>query len=121
MPKEGLEPSHPKAQEPKSCVSANSTTPAQLIASLAALARRGSRLEPRLLRRRSPTKSVSAHSFSARRGAFRGALVSLRLARRSSLQMEVSLQLVDVTSGLHVVLRNRDGAVALLVDVDNKG
>jgi hypothetical protein len=28
VPKEGLEPSHPKAQEPKSCVSANSTTPA---------------------------------------------------------------------------------------------
>jgi hypothetical protein len=28
VPKEGLEPSHPKAQEPKSCVSANSTTSA---------------------------------------------------------------------------------------------
>jgi len=92
-----------------------------LIASLAALARRGSRLEPRLLRRRSPTKSVSARSSSARRGAIRGALVSLSLARRSSLQMEIPLELVDVTGGLHVVLRNRDGAVALLVDVDNKG
>ncbi len=30
MPKEGLEPSHPKAQEPKSCVSTSSTTPALL-------------------------------------------------------------------------------------------
>ncbi len=30
MPKEGLEPSHPKAQEPKSCVSTNSTIPARL-------------------------------------------------------------------------------------------
>ena len=28
VPKEGLEPSHPKAQEPKSCVSTSSTTPA---------------------------------------------------------------------------------------------
>jgi hypothetical protein len=28
VPKEGLEPSHPKAQDPKSCVSTNSTTPA---------------------------------------------------------------------------------------------
>ena len=35
--------------------------------------------------------------------------------------MKVPLELVDVTGGLHVVLRNRDGAVALLVDVDNKG
>jgi hypothetical protein len=47
VPKEGLEPSHPKAQEPKSCVSTSSTTPAVLIASLATLAtlaRRGSRV-----------------------------------------------------------------------------
>ena len=29
MPKEGLEPSRPKAQEPKSCVSTSSTTPAR--------------------------------------------------------------------------------------------
>ncbi len=29
VPKEGLEPSHPKAQEPKSCVSTSSTTPAR--------------------------------------------------------------------------------------------
>ena len=28
VPEKGLEPSRPKAQEPKSCVSANSTTPA---------------------------------------------------------------------------------------------
>jgi hypothetical protein len=28
VPKEGLEPSRPKAQEPKSCVSTSSTTPA---------------------------------------------------------------------------------------------
>jgi hypothetical protein len=28
VPKEGLEPSHPKAQDPKSCVSTSSTTPA---------------------------------------------------------------------------------------------
>ncbi len=28
MPEKGLEPSRPKAQEPKSCVSANFTTPA---------------------------------------------------------------------------------------------
>ena len=47
VPKEGLEPSHPKAQEPKSCVSTSSTTPALYsIASLATLARRGSRFEP---------------------------------------------------------------------------
>jgi hypothetical protein len=45
VPKEGLEPSHPKAQEPKSCVSTSSTTPAVLIASLAKLARRGSRFK----------------------------------------------------------------------------
>src|SRR6188472_630224 len=31
VPKEGLEPSHPKAQEPKSCVSTSSTTPAQVL------------------------------------------------------------------------------------------
>ena len=31
VPKEGLEPSHPKAQEPKSCVSTSSTTPAHLM------------------------------------------------------------------------------------------
>jgi hypothetical protein len=29
VPKEGLEPSHPKAQDPKSCVSTSSTTPAR--------------------------------------------------------------------------------------------
>ena len=28
VPEKGLEPSHHKAQEPKSCVSTNSTTPA---------------------------------------------------------------------------------------------
>ena len=37
VPKEGLEPSHPKAQEPKSCVSTSSTTPAVFIASLVLL------------------------------------------------------------------------------------
>ena len=42
-------------------------------------------------------------------------------SRPLSLQMEVSLQLVDMTSGLHVVLSNRDGAVALLVDINNEG
>jgi len=88
------------------------------------LAQRGSRLSARLLRRRSGTKSVSPPSSSARRVArsvFDCLARQARLARPSSLQMEVSLELVDVTSGLHVVLRNRDGAVALLVDVDNKG
>jgi hypothetical protein len=36
VPKEGLEPSHPKAQEPKSCVSTSSTTPARVLISFAA-------------------------------------------------------------------------------------
>ena len=47
VPKEGLEPSHPKAQEPKSCVSASSTTSAVSIAFLT----------------RSQTKSKSARSL----------------------------------------------------------
>jgi hypothetical protein len=42
VPKEGLEPSRPKAQEPKSCVYTSSTTPAALISWLAKAARRGS-------------------------------------------------------------------------------
>jgi hypothetical protein len=54
VPKEGLEPSHPKAQEPKSFVSTSSTTPA-LLDCLARCARSGRiALGSRLLRRRSP-------------------------------------------------------------------
>src|SRR6187455_3129336 len=72
VPKEGLEPSHPKAQEPKSCVSTSSTTPALFIVSLAKLARRGSRLDTRLLRRRSGTeKRVPSLLLSTARGAIR--------------------------------------------------
>ena len=40
VPKEGLEPSHPKAQEPKSCVSANSTTPAVKVGPILRFAKR---------------------------------------------------------------------------------
>ena len=35
--------------------------------------------------------------------------------------MEVALELVDVAGGLHVVLGDRNGAVPLLVDVDDEG
>jgi hypothetical protein len=98
------------------------------------LAQRGSRLSARLLRRRSGTKSVSPPSSSARRVArsvfdclarqarsARVRFVSLRLARRAILHVEIPLELVDVAGGLHVVLRDCDGAVARLVDVNNKG
>jgi hypothetical protein len=118
VPKEGLEPSHPKAQEPKSCVSANSTTPALLIASLAKARSARIALGSRLVRRRSRTKSVSARSFSPRRRAIR---ICSDSDKSESLHVEIPLELVDVTGGFHVVLSNRDSAVALLVDVDNKG
>ena len=72
VPKEGLEPSHPKAQEPKSCVSTSSTTPA-LVDCLARQARSARiALGTRLLRRRSQSKSVFAQSSSARRSARSG-------------------------------------------------
>ena len=35
--------------------------------------------------------------------------------------MEISLELVDVAGGLHVVLSDRNCALTLLVDVDDKG
>jgi hypothetical protein len=141
VPKEGLEPSHPKAQEPKSCVSTSSTTPASLIAPFAALTPRGSRLEARLLRRRSQTKQRVCSLLSARRVARSGfdCLARWRslgdpscqnfntkygaqilTSRRSSLQMEVPLELVNVTGRFHVVLGNRDSAIAFLVDVNDK-
>jgi hypothetical protein len=120
VPKEGLEPSHPKAQEPKSCVSTSSTTPA-LLDCLARQAR-SARIAPwsAPLCRPSPTKSVSARSSSARRGAIRDSHVPLCLARRSILQMQVSLELVDVAGRLHVVLGNRDSAIAFLIDINDK-
>jgi hypothetical protein len=71
VPKEGLEPSHPKAQEPKSCVSTNSTTPASWIASLASLVRRGSRLEPAyfvVARRRKACRLAPPQHGGARSG-----------------------------------------------------
>ena len=72
VPKEGLEPSHPKAQEPKSCVSTSSTTPA-LLDCLARQARSTRiALGTRLLRRRSQSKSVFAQSSSTRRSARSG-------------------------------------------------
>src|SRR6187431_531016 len=80
VPKEGLEPSHPKAQEPKSCVSTSSTTPAP----------------------------PSCQNLNTTYGA------QILTSRRRSLQMQVALQLVDVTGGLDVVLGDGDGAFALL-------
>jgi hypothetical protein len=63
VPKEGLEPSHPKAQEPKSCVSANSTTPAVLNCFAPLSADRA--LGVRLLRRHSQTiMRVCSHLLS---------------------------------------------------------
>ena len=46
MPKEGLEPSHPKAQEPKSCVSTSSTTGARWVTLPTAPIRLGRLLTP---------------------------------------------------------------------------
>ena len=121
VPKEGLEPSHPKAQEPKSCVSTSSTTPAQVIL-------------PRSLRSLGADRAWNPPTSSSFADKKRVGSLLLSTARRDpgcaclaslgaaiELQMEVVLELVDMTRGLHVVLRDRDGAVALLVDVDNKG
>src|SRR5687768_10147895 len=94
VPKEGLEPSHPKAQEPKSCVSTSSTTLA-LFNCFAPL---------------------SADRPSEARSVFDASLPSVQI-----FQLQVSLELVDVAGGLDIVLSYGDGSVALLVDVDDEG
>jgi hypothetical protein len=100
VPKEGLEPSHPKAQEPKSCVSTSSTTPAHdsLITDL----------------------SESQHQIWCS-DSDKSAVFDWFGVRSGSLQMKISLELVDVTGGLDVVLSDRDRAVALLVHIDDEG
>jgi hypothetical protein len=144
VPKEGLEPSHPKAQEPKSCVSTSSTTPAifncfaplsadcalepayfvpQLAAGAGARYARASlmwsfaeeeRLRSLLLSTAARDPMPTCQNLNTKYGA------QILTSRGWSLHTKVSLELVDVTAGLHVVLRDGNGAVALLVDVDDE-
>jgi hypothetical protein len=71
----------------------------------------------RRLRRRAGTeKHLSSLLISTRRRA-----IHIRVPSHWSLKMKVAFELVNVTGGLDVVLGDRDGAFALLINIDYEG